>query len=153
VKAEKIKRLFSFYGPYLGAGIKVEHIDSNWRYCRVSMRLRWYNTNAVSVHFGGSLYSMVDPHYMLLVMKSLGKEYTVWDKSASIEFIRPGKGYVYAEFNVTDQMLEDIRENTQNGEKYCPTFSVDIKSEDGKTICRVEKTLYIRKAKQEGVRI
>ena len=96
---------------------------------------------------------MVDPHYMLLVMKSLGKDYTVWDKSACIEFIRPGKGYVYAEFRITDEMLDDIRLKTHNGEKYCPTFTVDIKSEDGKTICRVEKTLYIRKAPQDGVRI
>ena len=153
MKASKLKRLFSWYGPYFGAGIKVEHISDDWRYCRVSMKLRWYNRNAVGVHFGGSLYAMVDPHYMLLLMKSLGKEYTVWDQAAQIEFRRPGKGYVYAEFMVTDDMLEDIHQRTKSGEKYCPTYQVTIKDEDDKTVCDVKKTLYIRKIPQTGSRL
>lgn len=153
MNAQQLKRLFSWYGPFLGAGVKIERIDDNWRYCKVAMRLRWYNRNAVDVHFGGSLYSMVDPHYMLLLMKCLGPEYTVWDKAASIEFVRPGKGYVYAEFKITDEILDDIKQHTANGEKYLPTLPVEIKGEDGKVVCRVEKTLYIRRGKQSGVRI
>jgi len=153
MKANKLKRLFSWYGPYLGAGVKVEHIDNNWRHCRVSMKLTWFNKNAVGVHFGGSLYSMTDPHYMLLLMKCLGKEYTVWDKAANIEFISPGRGYVWAEFEVTDAMLSDIEQNTKDGKKYCPTYPVEVRSSDNKLICRVQKTLYIRRTPQAGVRI
>ena len=34
----------------------------------------------------------VDPIYMLMLLKILGPEYIVWDKSANIRFRKPGKG-------------------------------------------------------------
>lgn len=153
MKPVTLKRLFSWYGPYFGAGIKVEQLDEDWRYCKVSMKLCWYNKNAVGVHFGGSLYSMIDPHYMLLLTKLLGAEYTVWDKAASINFIRPGKGYVWAEFRVTDDMLADVYKYTQHGKSYCPTYSVAIKDNAGNAICSAQKTLYIKKQPQTSMRI
>jgi hypothetical protein len=66
------------------------------------MGLTRYNRNYVGTQFGGSLYSMVDPFYMLMLMENLGRDYIVWDKAASIDFISPGKGPVYAEFHVDD---------------------------------------------------
>jgi hypothetical protein len=80
----------SIYGPYLGAGIKVNTISKDWRKTHVSMKLRWYNKNIMRVHFGGSLYSMVDTHLMLMLMQVFGKKYHVWDKSAEIEFVKQG---------------------------------------------------------------
>jgi acyl-coenzyme A thioesterase PaaI-like protein len=85
------KRLLNLYPPYIGAGIKVEYVSKDWRELHVSMALRWYNRNAVGTHFGGSLYAMIDPHVMLLLMQLLGKDYQVWDKSASIEFVKASK--------------------------------------------------------------
>jgi len=78
------KFLINLYPPYLGTGVNVDYISPDWQALNVSMALRWYNRNAVGTQFGGSLYSMVDPHIMLLLMKVLGKGYVVWDKSASI---------------------------------------------------------------------
>lgn len=148
-----LKRMLNIYGPYLGAGVKVEKISPDWRYVRVAMKLHWYNKNAVNTHFGGSLYSMVDPHYMLMLMKILGKEYTVWDKSAAIDFVTPGKGKVTAEFRITDEMLNDIYEKTQNGDKFLPVYQVEIKDQQQQLVCRVDKTLYIRKIKSQARRI
>lgn len=142
-------RLFRFllniYPPYLGAGIKVESISPDWYSVRVSMSLRWFNRNAVGVHFGGSLYSMVDPHLMLMHMQLLGKEYIVWDKRASISFLRPGSGKVYADFHLSEEDIQSIIHATGNGQVYEPVYSVDIKNIKGKVIARVEKTLFIRK--------
>ncbi|EXE18898.1 translation elongation factor P domain protein [Acinetobacter baumannii 1440750] len=45
---------------------------------RVKMPLTWKNQNLVGTHFGGSLYSMVDPFYMLILMHHLGSKYIVW---------------------------------------------------------------------------
>lgn len=137
----------NIYGPYLGAGIKVNHISKDWRHTKVTMKLKWFNRNFVGVHFGGSLYSMADPHYMLMLMQILGKEYLVWDKSARIEFIKPGKGKVSAEFTITDEDLETIRQNTANGEKYFHTFHLDVVDSDLESVARVEKVLYIKKKK------
>lgn len=142
-----LKRLLNLYPPYIGAGVKITHISEDWRELRVNMSLRWFNRNAVNTHFGGSLYSMVDPHIMLLLMQVLGKEYLVWDKAADIEFVKASKKKVHATINITDNNLEEITKMTAQGEKYFPEFVVDIIDEDDELIARVKKTIYVKKKK------
>ncbi|WP_223787973.1 DUF4442 domain-containing protein [Marinicella meishanensis] len=149
-QAKKLKRILNWYGPYLGAGVKLEHIADDWREVRVAMHMRWYNRNAVGTHFGGSLYAMIDPHYMLMLMKLLGREYVVWDQSATIDFIKPGTGTVRATMQVTEQQLNDIYLHTHNGDKYLPEFSVAIKNEAGEVVAKAHKTLYVRKKSKTG---
>jgi len=88
---------------------------------------------------------MIDPFYMLLLMNNLGKDYIVWDKSADIEFIKPGKGTVSANFIVTDEMLTEIKQKTANGDKFLPTYPVTIVDESGEIVAKANKTLYIRR--------
>ena len=94
-KARLLRWVMTLYPPYLGAGISVQHMSADFRHVKVRMGLGWYNRNYVGTQFGGSLYSMVDPFYMLMLMENLGRDYIVWDKAASIDFVSPGKGPVY----------------------------------------------------------
>ena len=139
-----LKRILNIYPPYLGAGVKVTYISEDWKELHVSMSLHWYNRNAVGTHFGGSLYSMVDPHLMLLLMQLLGKEYLVWDKSASIEFFKASKTKITSVLKLSDEDLKVIRRNTNNGEKYFSNFIVEIRDEDDDLVARVKKTIYVR---------
>jgi acyl-coenzyme A thioesterase PaaI-like protein len=139
------KRLINCYPPYLGAGIKVTFISEDWCELHVSMALRWYNRNAVGTHFGGNLYSMVDPHLMLLLMKLLGKGYWVWDKSAHIEFVKATQKRVTAIIKIAPQHLEHIKRRTANGDKCLIEFPIEIKDEDNDLIAIVKKTLYLRR--------
>ncbi|WP_437879450.1 DUF4442 domain-containing protein [Pseudomonas sp. LRF_L74] len=143
-KARFLRFVLNLYPPYIGAGISVQHISPDCRHARVRMVLRWYNRNIVRTQFGGSLYSMVDPFYMLLLMPLLGDDYVVWDKAASIDFISPGRGPVFADFRVDDTLLATIRQATAGGEKYLPELSVDIRDERGDLVATVHKTLYVR---------
>lgn len=140
-----LKFMMRFYGPYLGAGVRITHISLDWRELRVAMKLRWYNKNIVGTQFGGSLYSMIDPHLMLLLMQLLGKEYIVWDKGAEIEFVRPGTGTVTSTILISDDDLTDIRNNTADGEKYLPEFNLEIVGDDGEIVAKVKKILYVRR--------
>lgn len=140
-----MKRLLNFYPPYIGAGVKVTYIADNWSELHVSMSLRWFNRNAVGTHFGGSLYSMIDPHLMLLLMQLLGKDYLVWDKAAEIEFIQASKNKISSVIKVSASVIKDIKQQTNNGEKYLPEFIVEIKDDKNNLIARVKKILYIRK--------
>ena len=140
-----LKRVLNLYPPYLGAGIHVDHISQDWKEVRVSMTRRWYNRNAVGTHFGGSLYAMIDPHYMLLLMRLLGKGYLVWDQSASIAFLKATKKKLRAEFKILEEVLEDIKRNTAGGEKFLATFPVKIIDEENQVIAEGEKVIYIRK--------
>jgi len=140
-----LRCILNTYPPYLFTGIHVEYIRKDWKGVRVSMKLRWYNRNAVNTHFGGSLYSMVDPHLMLMLMRLLGEDYIVWDKSASIEFVRPGKTTVYADMYITDAVLENIRKRLCTEKRILPDFEVSIVDTAGEVVARVVKTLYVRK--------
>lgn len=143
--ARGTQRALNTYGPYVGAGVRVREISDDYRHVRVDMDLHWYNTNYVGTHFGGSLYSMVDPFYMLMLMNNLGRDYIVWDKAAAIDFIKPGKGTVTARFELTQAMLDEVIAATANGDKYLPVWPVEIRDADNQLVARVDKTLYIRR--------
>ena len=141
----RLKFILNLYGPYLGAGVRVCRISSDWSEIRVLMKLRWYNRNAVGTHFGGSLYSMVDPHLMLMLMQLLGKRYTVWDKAASVDFVSPGRGEVHSTIRISQEELRDIREKAESGKAHFPEFELKVLAENGDLVALVKKTLYVKK--------
>lgn len=143
--AEKLKRLLRFYPPYLGAGVRVTHVSDDFRTVNVEMRLRFYNKNYVGTHFGGSLYSMCDPFYMLMLINILGPDYIVWDKAASIRFKKPGKGVVKATFHIHEERIAEIRAAADTQGKVEPQFQVEITDSDGNVVAEIEKLLYIRR--------
>jgi hypothetical protein len=111
----------------------------------VEMKLRFWNANYVGTHFGGSLFAMTDPFYMLMLIANLDRDYIVWDKAATVRYRKPGKGTVRAEFRLSDNQIEDIREKLKRLPKYEPVFSVEVKDEAGIVIAEVEKVLHVRK--------
>lgn len=131
--------------PFLGAGIRVTHIARDWRSATAEMKLRFTNRNFVGTHFGGSLYAMADPFFMVLVTQCLADDYLVWDKAASIDFVAPGRGRVWARFEIADEDLAQIVSMTDGGDKHLHLFKADVRDDDGMVIARVEKLLYIRR--------
>ena len=131
--------------PFLGAGIRVTRLQPDWRAIDVEMKLRFWNANFVGTHYGGSLYSMTDPFYMLMLIENLGRDYIVWDKSASIRFRKPGKGKMRATFRLTEEQIESIRQQLQTQEKVEPTFIVPVTDEAGELVAEVQKLLHVRK--------
>lgn len=140
--------ILNVYPPYLGAGIHVNGISADWKTVDVSMKLRWYNQNVMRTHFGGSLYSMVDPHLMLMHMQVLGEQYIVWDKAAHIDFIRPGKGKVTAHFHITDNDLDEIFTGLETKSKVRPEYEVAVLDSSGELVAKVTKILYVRRKKE-----
>jgi len=137
--------IINSWPPYLGAAIVVKYIADDWQRIEVGMKLRWYNRNYVKSHFGGSLFSMTDPFYMLMLLRNLGKDYIVWDTAARIKFIQPGRGEVRATFTLDAERLQSIREKAKSSEKLLEKFKVRVVDGEGKTVAVVQKTLYIRK--------
>ncbi len=140
-----IKDRINAYAPYRGAGIEVTHIAADGSEIGVVMALTEANANLVGTHFGGSLYAMVDPHLMILLKMRLGPEYTVWDKAAAIDFVRPGTGVVRSVVRITDEEVEAIRADTAAGDKTFPEWELEILDEADEVVARVRKTLYVRR--------
>jgi len=74
---EALRARLHAYPPYAGAGVVLTHIAEDASEIRVEMPLTDRNVNLVGTHFGGSLYSMVDPHLMILLIRRLGPEYII----------------------------------------------------------------------------
>ena len=140
-----LRWLVNLWPPFLGAGIRVKRFQTDWKTIDVEMKLRFWNSNYVGTQFGGSLYAMTDPFYMLMLIENLGPDYIVWDKAASIRFRKPGKGKVAACFRLSDEQIEGIRQQLQTQEKVEPTFAVEVKDEAGEVIAEVHKILHVRK--------
>ena len=143
--ADKLKRRIRFYPPYLGAGVRVTHVSDDFRTVKVEMPLRFYNKNYVGTHFGGSLYAMCDPFYMLMLINILGPGYIVWDKAATIRFKRPGKGLVKATFTISEEKSAEIRAAADSQPKVEPEFHVTVTDENGDVVAEIDKLLYVRK--------
>src|SRR5271154_287274 len=135
-------RAINIWPPIMGAGIRAKW-GPDRRAVDVEMKLRSWNRNYVGTHYGGSLYSMTDPFYMLMLMNNLGRDYIIWDKAASIRFRKPGKGRVRAEFRLTDEQLDEIRARLITQERYEPTFQVEVRDEAGDVVAEVQKVLHI----------
>ncbi len=145
---EALRALLHAYPPYAGAGVLVTHIAEDASEVRVEMPLTDSNVNLVGTHFGGSLYSMVDPHLMLLLVQRLGPDYVVWDKEANINFRKPGVGTVHATIRITDEEVEVIRSATANGDKHLPQWTLAVLDEQDEVVATVLKTLYVRRKRE-----
>ncbi len=148
ITARSLRRLLNLWPPFLFAGVRVRSIADDWRQAEVELRAHWWNRNYVGVHFGGSLFAMTDPFWMLLALHALGRDYIVWDKAGEITFLKPGRGTVRARFRLDDAMLDEIHAATADGGKHLRWFETEIVDAGGEIVARARKQLYIRRKRE-----
>lgn len=145
MKASTLRHALNLWPPFLFSGIRVSMISRDWRHARVELRMRPWNRNYVGTHFGGSLFAMTDPFWMLMLLQSLGRDYIVWDKTGEIEFVKPGRRTVHACFDLDDTTLESIRAATADGHKHLRWFETQVKNDAGEVVARLRKQVYVRR--------
>lgn len=145
-----IFKLWNFWPPFLAAGIRLRQVSDDFKFVQTQLKLRFWNQNYVGTQYGGSLFSMTDPIYMVMLIHNLGSDYIVWDKAASIQYLKPGRTDVTADFELTDEILDSIRNQLKTSEKMNWTTKVLIKDKNNEVIAEVEKVLFIRKKKPKN---
>jgi acyl-coenzyme A thioesterase PaaI-like protein len=145
VTATRLRWLLRVWPPFVFAGIRVTDLADDWSHVRVELRERWFNRNYVGTHFGGSLFAMTDPFWMILLLRRLGPGYRVWDAAGAIEFVKPGRGTVTADFTLDEATVEAVRAATADGEKHLRWFEVDVTDASGEVVARVRKQVYVRR--------
>ena len=143
-KFRKLIRKVNLYPPYLGMGVRVKSVSDDHTRFEVVLRQRWYNRNLFGTHFGGALYSMCDPFYVFIVILDLGSDYIVWDKSASIRFLKPASGTITGVFEIDRGTLDRIRREVDEMGKNTYHFETDLLNESGEAVARVTKEIYVR---------
>ena len=149
VSARTLRHVLNLWPPFLFAGIHVAAIGDDFRSARVELRMRPWNRNYVGTHFGGSLFAMTDPFWMLMVLHALGDGYIVWDKAGTIDFEKPGRGLVHAEFALDDATLDELRAAAAGGDKVLRWFDAPVRDASGDVVAMVRKQLYVRRKRQK----
>ena len=144
MKASLFRHGINLWPPYLAAGIHVTELSDDYRHAKVELRMRPWNRNYVGTHFGGSLFAMTDPFWMLLVLNNIGGDHLVWDQAGSIEFVRPGRGTVHAGFSLDPAVVAELRAAAADGGKVLRWFDTEVHDSDGELVARVRKQLYVR---------
>jgi uncharacterized protein DUF4442 len=128
----------------------VTYISEDYREVRVKLPLSWRTRNYVGTIYGGSLYGAVDGVYMVMLIRILGPEYTVWDKAATIRFRKPGRNTLYARFAIDDEEIVEIQRLAAEAPSIDRVYKVDLVDKDGVVHATVEKTIYIRANRPAG---
>ncbi len=105
--------------------------------------LNWRTRNYVGTIFGGSLYAAADPILMLQLMQILGKEYIVWDKSASVRFRKPGNQKLRMKFLLNDELIDEVKNQVALNGSFEIKETLNWLSKNDEVFATVEKTIYI----------
>ena len=143
-----VMRLISFWPPYLAAGISVQSFDLEKGELTTRLKSSRFNRGYFGTHFGGSLYSMCDPFYVFMLANFLGRDYYVWDRRSTVEYLKAVSEPVYATFHLPPETAKAIAEQAKDGQKVEPEFTCEVRTASGEVVARIVKTLYVRKKKR-----
>lgn len=145
----KLRRwAFNLFPAYRGTGARLAYISDDYTEIHVRLPLSWRTRNYVGTIFGGSMYGAVDPVYMIMLIKLLGRDYVVWDKAATIRFKRPGRTTLHAKFVVTPEEVAAIRAELAGRKSVDRVYTTELVDDAGKVHALVEKTIYIARGGQ-----
>jgi hypothetical protein len=133
----------NFFPTYRRTGGRAIFIATDFSDVHIRLKLGWGTKNYVGTMFGGSMSSAADPIYMIQLMRMLGDDYIVWDKSASIRFRRPGDRTLYIRFLITDELLASIKERVVTEHEFDIELNADWVDEEGTVYATVGKVLYL----------
>ena len=143
LKSKIIKFGFNCFPAYRRTGGRICFISDDWYEVHVKLGLNWTTKNYVGSVFGGSIYGALDPIYMIQLIKLLGKDYVVWDKSANVKFIKPIKKMVFAKFLITGELLNEIRIKIKSEKKHIVNLTTSFLDSNQIVYAEVIKTIYI----------
>lgn len=143
LRARLSRRFFNCFPAYRGTGGRITYIAPDWQEVRIELPLNWRTKNYVGTTYGGSMYGAVDPVYMMMLIRTLGDEYVVWDKEAEIRFKKPGRDTLYATFRLSDEELDAVRAELERTDSTDRVYTVDLVDGDGVTHATVKKTLHV----------
>ncbi len=148
--ARRMRRVMNLWPPLLFAGIRILEWDADFRRVKVRLGYHRLNTNYFHTQYGGSLFSMTDPFWSIMLLHAVGRAYTVWDQRGEIEFVSPGRSAVTTEMAITQDVVDEVLAAAATGEKVLRWFESDILAPDGTVVARVRKQLYIRRNRDVG---
>ncbi len=137
------RRAMRFFPAIRNTGVIVDHISDDWYHWELRLPMSMKTRNYVGTHFGGTLYSSMDPHIMLAWMHILGPDFIVWDKAGSVRFRKPGKGTLRSAFTLSAEDEAEVRALAR-GAKLDKTYKLAWTDAQGDVVAEVEKVVHFQ---------
>jgi len=139
--------MMNAWPPFVAQCVSVTAIAEDWSCVDVTMQLTPENANFFGTAWGGTLFSMLDPFLPILIERQLGGGYAVWDKTAEIDFVRPGRSAISSRVTVPADVIEEIRAATANGEKLLRWFEIPLLDDAGEVVAVQRRQIYVRQSR------
>nr|WP_297914043.1 DUF4442 domain-containing protein [uncultured Allomuricauda sp.] len=138
------KHGFNLSPMYRRSTGRITEVSQDLMQIHVKLPISYKNRNYVNSIFGGSMFAAVDPIPMVQLMNILGEEYVVWDKAAEIQFKRPAREHLYAEFTYSFDEIEDIKNRIMTENEITITKRTELMNkEKTQVFCEVKKIIYV----------
>ena len=128
---------------YKNTGGKLIKVSDDLHYIKIQLLFNYKTRNYVGTIYGGHMYSSVDGIYVIQLIHILGDNYIVWDKSAKIKFKRPANKTLFADFKISDELIEQIKNDIVKDKKKDYNLFVSLTDENRNIYAQVEKVIYI----------
>ncbi len=157
-ETRKARTLFNILPVYRGTRAKLKFVSADWKEVHILLPLNYKTRNITGTVFGGSIYSSLDPIFMAMLIRLLDRnEYVVWDKAATVRFLRPARTDIRARCIITDEQLNEIIALVKEKNEIDYQFTVQyldsnnvVCAEIGKTVYVAHKEHYLEKRKKKG---
>lgn len=136
------------YPPLLLQRIWVQKIGKDFKSADAKINRSLFTLNFGKAIFGGTIYSATDPFYAMLlgqILRNKNYDITIWLKSASIQFLKPGRNDLYYTITLTDEMVREAEVQLNQNGLYVKTFTIEIYSKQRALYAVAKNEIYIRK--------
>lgn len=142
----------NLYPPLLINRIVIKRISKDYREVDVVIKKSLLNRNLQGTIFGGTIFSAADPFYALMYWQNFnlsGIKCEAWLKSAEIDYLKPGKTSLLAQFRLSEEDIREAGEAIQNNHKFEKWHEVNLIDRSGEVVAKVKTLVYLRKARNE----
>ena len=147
ISQNALKWVMRLYPPLLFQRIWVQRFEGEFKSCTVKINKSFLNKNYNGSIFGGTIYAATDPFYALLfdqLMQRKGFKVRVWLKSASIQYIKPGRSNLYFTISLTDEMIDEAEIALRTVGRFVEAYPMELTNKSGETCATVMNEVYIR---------
>lgn len=136
-----------FYPPLFFQRIWVKSIAADFTSIEVKVHKSIFNINYNKTIFGGTIFSAVDPFYVLLfhqVMLRRGIKTIAWLKSASVQYLKPGHGDLYLKICISQDEINEAMYTLETEGKFIKSYPIQITDVDGHVCAELSNEIYMR---------
>lgn len=147
VSERTLKWAMRLYPPLFFQRIWVKQFDKGFMGVHVRISKSFLNTNYNNSIFGGTIFSASDPFYAMLfdqVLKRRGFKVRVWLKSATIQYLKPGRTNLYFKITLSEQDITEAEIALKTVGKFVKAFPLEILNSEGEICATVQNEVYLR---------